>query len=898
MSSAEKKFQKYEPFYLSPSPRRKTSAEIISEARRSLRTFKTQRPFTPRYEERQLFGPTSCRTSVDRPPSSFSLHARHFETPDSRPGSGKRLSPLEHKPKLPICPDPDLDTSPPLPKPPADPLELNRTSTARARLFKAGSLGMLPPMMQPEELLKRLNSEPSLAKPDTSLAIEEGLSKPLYGDRTLLQIKPSEDEDNETGGLSQVKCEKMVSSRPGSGRTQELCGHMHHLPHHLSTNTLSCHINRIKVKLLPLINAYDVLGPTRFPSGASSRPCSADSRAAGGRTGSNNGPRTTEDESEESFVWKSRIFPVLQELESPSHGNSLEQLCDACDRLHRILDESNLLGRKCRRRAILLKTLFKLIDMGSDQLNLQLTKLILALSVTGNNLLNVCKLIFKISRSENNDSLFQNSSIIDSLLSVLCSENIFSVAEALLYCMGTLKFLSGNSSLLKLLQNKGAVSILLQLTMKLNDANRLDKTNFTISGHILVQLTATLRNLADLPQSRLEFLSNNGFPELCVILEQHSNDKDICMNVARVLSKLSSYTECCAALASCAGCYRLFLILLNKHQRKKDLVVRIVFTLGNLTAKNNEAREQFFTEKGSVDTLLGLFHTYLEMGFTPEDCSKDCRQNNQRRPSEVEDVLIKLIRVLANLSIHPTVGTALASNQECIDLLVKVLEYKSIDECEELVINAAATINNLSYYPSENSVVRAKQLHVAELLLRLLLSNNMEAVLEATRVFGNLSQTKEIRDFILQKHVYKFMTVLLDSKNQDVCFSACGVLINLTADKTSRTILREGGIQKLIDCLRDFGPVDWQLAGLVCKTLWNYSEESAALCFGEEETKSLLQLLSVFLDENIATHWNLSEDYKEFHKACWETEFVPVAQKLMNRIQNQYSVLEPLGTPS
>nr|XP_015205491.1 PREDICTED: armadillo repeat-containing protein 2 [Lepisosteus oculatus] len=846
MSSAEKKFQKYEPFYLSPSPRRKTSAEIISEARRSLRSVKTQRPFTPRYEERQLFGPTSCRTSADRPPSSFSLHARHFETADSRPGSGKRLSPLEHKPKLPICPDPDLDTSPPLPKPPADPLELNRTSTARARLFKAGSLGMLPPMMQPEELLKRLNSEPSLAKPDTSLAIEEGLSK---GDRTLLQIKPSEDEDNETGVLSHVKCEKIVSSRPGSGS-----------------------------------------GPTRSPSDTSSRPYSADSRAVGGRTESNNGPRTTEDESEESFVWKSRIIPVLQELESPTHGNSLEQLCDACDRLHRILDESNLLGRKCRRRAILLKTLFKLIDMGSDQLNLQLTRLILALSVTGNNLLNVCKLIFKISRSENNDSLFQNSSIIDSLLSVLCSENIFSIAEALLYCMGTLKFLSGNSSILKLLQNKGAVSILLHLTKKLNDANRLDKTNFTISGHILVQLTATLRNLADLPQSRLEFLSNSGFPELCVILEQHSNDKDICMNVARVLRYFTK-----TMLSSLRGFLYTGWTGILKAQ---DLVVRIVFTLGNLTAKNNEAREQFFTEKGSVDTLLGLFHTYLEMGFTPEDCSKDCRQNNQRRPSEVEDVLIKLIRVLANLSIHPTVGTALASKQECIDLLVKVLEYKSIDECEELVINAAATINNLSYYPAENSVVRAKQLHIAELLLRLLLSNNMEAVLEATRVFGNFSQTKEIRDFILQKHVYKFMTVLLDSKNQDVCFSACGVLINLTADKTSRTILREGGIQKLIDCLRDFGPVDWQLAGLVCKTLWNYSEESAAFSFGEEETKSLLQLLSVFLDENIATHWNLSEDFKEFHKACWETEFVPVAQKLMNRIQNQYSVLEPLGTPS
>ncbi|MGH0149775.1 UNVERIFIED_CONTAM: hypothetical protein FKN15_030620 [Acipenser sinensis] len=177
-------------------------------------------------------------------------------------------------------------------------------------------------------------------------------------------------------------------------------------------------------------------------------------------------------------------------------------------------------------------------------------------------------------------------------------------------------------------------------------------------------------------------------------------------------------------------------------------------------------------------------------------------------------------------------------------------EYKSIDECEELVINAAATINNLSFYPVRNSVVRAQQLHLAELLVKLLLSNNMEGILEAARVFGNLSQSKEVRDFIVQKNVYKFMVALLDAKNQDVCFSACGVLINLTVDKNKRVILREeGGIKKLIDCLRDFGPTDWQLASLVCKTLWNYSEKMtcAALSFGEEETKALLHILSTYL---------------------------------------------------
>lgn len=41
-------------------------------------------------------------------------------------------------------------------------------------------------------------------------------------------------------------------------------------------------------------------------------------------------------------------------------------------------------------------------------------------------------------------------------------------------------------------------------------------------------------------------------------------------------------------------------------------------------------------------------------------------------------------------------------------------EYKSVDACEELVINAATAINNLSYYQVKNSAVQDKKLHIAE----------------------------------------------------------------------------------------------------------------------------------------------------------------------------------------
>ncbi|NXS54241.1 ARMC2 protein, partial [Brachypteracias leptosomus] len=485
--------------------------------------------------------------------------------------------------------------------------------------------------------------------------------------------------------------------------------------------------------------------------------------------------------------------------------------------------------------------------------------------------------------------------LLDCLLEVLRTEDLQKNNEALLYCMGAVKFMSGNAALLNEMVNKGAVEILLQLLKQINNIKEND-TYFSSLGHLLVQLTAALRSLAGVARARHQLLRGAAASELCVALEQRVGDEDVCTYIVRIFSKLSSYNDFCAALADCSRCYILFLALLNKHQKQQDLVIRILFILGNLTAKNNQAREQFFKEKESVNTLISLFQTYHELDLNAQKWHHEREgegKKHPKHPSETEDVLIKLIRVLANLSIHPSVGAALAAAHRVVELLVTVLEYKSFDDCEELVINAATTVNNLSYYRVKSSAVQDKKLHIAEMLLKLLMSNNMDGVVEAVRVFGNLSQYHEICDFIIQKKIYKFMIALLDSKNQDVCFSACGVLLNLTVDKNKRALLmEEGGIGKLVDCLQDFGPADWQLACLICKTLWNYSENisSVASCFGED-TDTLLVLLKSLLAEELVLDYSLDGDLRDDHKLHWEREFRPVAEKLLDRIQSHHSSL-------
>ena len=59
---------------------------------------------------------------------------------------------------------------------------------------------------------------------------------------------------------------------------------------------------------------------------------------------------------------------------------NIETVCAACTQLHHALEEGNMLGSKFKRRSILLKTLYKLVDVGSDLLSLKLAKIILAVS--------------------------------------------------------------------------------------------------------------------------------------------------------------------------------------------------------------------------------------------------------------------------------------------------------------------------------------------------------------------------------------------------------------------------------------------------------------------------------------------------------------------------------------
>ena len=81
------------------------------------------------------------------------------------------------------------------------------------------------------------------------------------------------------------------------------------------------------------------------------------------------------------------------------------------------------------------------------------------MKVTGKNLLNTCKLLFNISRTEANDVLFSEEQVLCPLVELLRETDPLVDMDTMVYGMGTIKMLSGNKGLCEILVGTGVCSL-------------------------------------------------------------------------------------------------------------------------------------------------------------------------------------------------------------------------------------------------------------------------------------------------------------------------------------------------------------------------------------------------------------------------------------------------------
>lgn len=174
-------------------------------------------------------------------------------------------------------------------------------------------------------------------------------------------------------------------------------------------------------------------------------------------------------------------------------------------------------------------------------------------------------------------------------------------------------------------------------------------------------------------------------------------------------------------------------------------------------------------------------------------------RNQQHLPKEnqnhdVENVLTKIVRLVANVSINPTLGPLEASNSAIIEPLIGLFSEKSILENEELVLNTVAAITNLLFYDSPSNILyfNTSKKDLCETFQELLIEcQNMECLIEAARALGNLSRDQKTRKLMCELRIHQAVVILFEHGNRSLDYFLCGVLVNLASDGECALLLCE-----------------------------------------------------------------------------------------------------------
>jgi uncharacterized protein YihD (DUF1040 family) len=127
-------------------------------------------------------------------------------------------------------------------------------------------------------------------------------------------------------------------------------------------------------------------------------------------------------------------------------------------------------------------------------------------------------------------------------------------------------------------------------------------------------------------------------------------------------------------------------------------------------------------------------------------------------------------------------------------------------------------------------------------------------VIQASRVYGNISKFPDIWPEMESMRVTELFCMLLDHANPDIVYQTAGVLMNISNDSRQiEVILGVGGLQKLVEVLEN--TLDNELGLAVCKVLSNLVKNADFDGEMDDEIAYLVQTL-----KNTQKDTEVSED--------------------------------------
>jgi len=460
--------------------------------------------------------------------------------------------------------------------------------------------------------------------------------------------------------------------------------------------------------------------------------------------------------------------------------------------------------------------------------------------------LSIAQALFESSQNEEHDADFLREGLVESLLQVLGSdEPRFLHNELRVYVTGILKNISHNEQNQRALADLGAVTIL----FKLLHSSNLQGTHE--EAQLLIQATAALRNFAG--PNHEEFLREDRLDTITRVMAMFPEEVELLTNVSRIFAKLTLNAPACEAFARNGAHLRQIAQTLSSNADSMPLALRMAFVLGNLTEFSDRLRVIFAFDCEGTALAPQLLGSYWRK---EREIARGGKDQAGATVAEVDEVLVKLVRLIANMAISSTAGSTLASSSAVVDPLLDMLGAKKITESEELVLNVVSAVTNLLFYDEPSNILFQgdnKQL-LCRLFRSLLLENfNVEALVETARGLGNLSRHSDVRKCMSDLRLDERLVILLDHEDRDLVFPVCGALVNLAADQecTKRLMTATPIVRKLIELVNDAPADDPGLRLVAIKVLTNLSLDTSTRwsALDVQAVRSALQQIPVDCEE-------------------------------------------------
>jgi hypothetical protein len=411
-----------------------------------------------------------------------------------------------------------------------------------------------------------------------------------------------------------------------------------------------------------------------------------------------------------------------------------------------------------------------------------------------------------------------------------------------------------------------------------------------------VQTVTVLRNFSLDSHGRKELIKCRSICALCQLMRPFHATPELVLSCARALAKLSLseafrqqinskpvYSVCIAEVLEREGALARARIRDPAQDWPQwyslSLLSRICFVLGNLTTSNAESRSRIMTEGKGLAALVDLI-LYSNMSLS-EFSKQDFLLFDtavQDRELELCDVSVKLLRLLANVSIAPDVGKELAGREDVLTFLRNILRISIVAEgsplgdepepkrlkrkaiYEELLLNALAVITNISFHlfagtVQETSPFDTILVGMMDCVGACLFYDHGEILTEATRAMGNLTRCRSVAAYTVKKGYADALMVLLGHNNFDIQTASAGALVNIStsrADRDSCSFLRDtdATVTTFVRVLRRASFNYFQLSILVCRILANLLYASGTARLADTATKQALPSLNA-LEETL-----------------------------------------------